>query len=199
MAPLAQLSSYGAIARGLSQPPAFCKAVEGYFRVCAAKMRLAVWAVSDRTSRSRILFALPPPGGTVPFWSLIIWLAAQRFGCATSYLGYFIPSQFSFVFPQCCVVPLDCIHTACPQAALYCYVCCASKIISVGVPSSCHDTTHLLGSQKCCELCVFFASSSSDIAIEREPTEALYMVYLGRVLQYLAAVHTCLVKLCFVN
>lgn len=141
----------------------------------------------------------PPPGGTVPFWSLIVWLAAQHFYCATSYLGYFIPSQFSFVFPQCCVVPLDCIHTECPQAALYCYVCCASKIISVGVPSSCHDTTHLLGSQKCCELCVFFSSSSSDIVIEREPTEDLYMVYFGRVLQYLAAVHTCLVKLCFGN
>lgn len=56
-----------------------------------------------------------------------------------------------------------------------------SKIISVGVLSSCHDTTHLLGSQKCCELCVFFSSSSSYTVIEVEPIEVLHTVYLAKI------------------
>lgn len=118
----------------------------------------------------------------MPSWSLTVWLAAQRFDCATaSYLGYFIPLQFSFVFPQRCVLPWIAFTRRARRLRCVVAYVVPSKIISVGVLGSCHDTTHLLGSQACCELRVFFSSSSLYIVIEMEPIEVLHMVSLAKI------------------
>lgn len=142
----------------------------------------AAWAAPDRTSRSRIPFAFPPLAGTVPFWSLVTWLAARCFDCTTtSYLGCFIPLLFNSVSPQLCVLHWVASTPRARGLRWSVEYVGPSKIISVGVLSSCCDTTHLLGSQKSCGLCVFFFSSSSSyIVIELEPMEGLCMAYLAK-------------------
>lgn len=141
----------------IPQHPACCKKAEGVF----IHYKNVPFSLSscrqNKQEQNPVCFS--SSWGTVPFRSLILWLAAQHFDCTTSYPGYFIPLQFSFAFSQCCALPLACTHSVCPLAVLHSYVRCAIQNNLSGCSSSCHDTAHPIGSQQSCDLCVSFLSS----------------------------------------
>lgn len=100
------------------------------------KMCLSVWAAAGRTSRSRILFAFPPPeerchSGVWFFGWLLSTLTAQHLILDTSFLCSLV-LPFPSAVPCHWLAPTVCAHWLC---CILTYVV-PSKIISVGVPAA---------------------------------------------------------------